>query len=75
MEVEQFVGWTTPSLRQERGLAIQALAHQADVSAAWLDRLAKVLGIEAWRLACASRVRRSDSQLEMDRRPHLEASG
>jgi transcriptional regulator with XRE-family HTH domain len=65
MEVDQLVGCTTRSVRQERGLAIQALAHQANVSAAWLgerergrqnvsvavpDRLAKVLGFEAWEL-------------------------
>jgi len=36
MKVKQLVGWTNRSVRQERGLAIQALSHQADVSAAWL---------------------------------------
>ena len=46
-----------------------------DVGVVVLDRLAKVLGIEAWRLACASKVRRSGSQLKVDTRPHLEASG
>ena len=36
MEVEQLVGWTIRWLRQQRGLTNRALAHQADVSAAWL---------------------------------------
>ena len=45
-----------------------------DVSVVVLDRLAKVLGIGAWRVACAAKVRRSGSQL-VGTRPHLEASG
>jgi hypothetical protein len=45
-----------------------------DVGVVVLDRLAKVLGIEAWRVACAAKVRRSGSQL-VGTRPHLEASG
>jgi hypothetical protein len=36
MEVEQLVGWNVRTVRQERGLIIEALAHQAHVSAAWL---------------------------------------
>ena len=36
MEVKQLVGWNIRRVRQERGLTIEALAHQAHVSAAWL---------------------------------------
>jgi transcriptional regulator with XRE-family HTH domain len=36
MEVRQLVGWNIRRVRQERGLTIEALAHQAHVSAAWL---------------------------------------
>src|SRR5882757_6339853 len=36
MEVKQLVGWNSRRVRQERGLIIEALAHQAHVSAAWL---------------------------------------
>jgi transcriptional regulator with XRE-family HTH domain len=36
MEVKQLAGWNIRRVRQERGLTIEALAHQAHVSAAWL---------------------------------------
>ena len=36
MEVKQLVGWNIRRVRLERGLTIEALAHQAHVSAAWL---------------------------------------
>lgn len=65
MEVKKLVGWNIRRVRQERGLTIEALAHQADVTAPWLgevergrqnvsvmvlDRLAKVLEVETWEL-------------------------
>jgi hypothetical protein len=56
-------------------MALELDWGRQNVSVVVLDRLAKVLGIEAWRLACASKVRRSGSRLEVDTRPHLEASG
>lgn len=37
MEVKQLVGWNIRRVRQERGLTIEGLAHQAHVSAAWLS--------------------------------------
>jgi len=59
------VGWNIRKARQARDLTIEALAHQADVTAPWLgelergrenvsvvvlDRLAKVLEMETWEL-------------------------
>jgi transcriptional regulator with XRE-family HTH domain len=65
MEVKKLIGWRIRQVRQERGLTIEALAHQAKVTAPWLgelergrqnvgvvvlDRLAKALKVEAWEL-------------------------
>jgi hypothetical protein len=41
VEIKPLVGWNIRRVCQERGLTIEAFAHHADASAAWLGRTSR----------------------------------